>query len=136
MSRLRPAEYSSDNDVRLAAQAFDPSKVADSGGNPLEDSDFSTPFALNATNSVIETSTAVEQIADSSGTLQTDTTDPGGWQVGYGTLTSTGQGAQSRQSTDNLIQKREISSRDIIVILAFATGTNDVTFDVSTIQDW
>jgi len=137
-SVLEPLEFGAADDLVLVAQVFDKDNVLDGGGAALTDADFSTPPELSATNSVIETSDAVEQVPDSTGTTQTSMTNPGGYQVAYGSLTSSGaQGTGSaRVSSRARTQKRAIPNGDVAVIMARSDSTQTVNGDVQFEEDW
>lgn len=128
--------YSTSNDVRLVAQAFAPSKVLDADGNPLSDAQYTTPSTFSAVNNVIETSTAVAQFPDSTGTPVTTAAGPGGWQVGFDTLKNGGGNTISADAPASAISKRPVYPRDVVVFLGYAEGTGDVSFQYRTEQDW
>jgi len=137
LSVLEPLKFSATDDLIIIAQLFAPENVADSGGSQLVDGDFSTPNELSAQNSVIETSTAVDQVADSTGTLQTSMTDPGGYQLGYGSLTSEGAGGgNARTSSRARTQKRTVTAGDYVVVMIRSDSTGDLKFDIQFEQDW
>lgn len=132
-------EFSGSGDVQLTLQAHDPSKVADSNGNGLGDGDFSTPELHSSQNSVIQESTNVAQAANSSGTVSSTASDPGGFQIGYASLYSSGNGAKTVQSANPSDQKRPLYGRDIAVFWArikSGGGTGDITFEWGVQQDW
>jgi hypothetical protein len=134
---LEPLKFSASDDLVLIAQIFDKGNVLDGNGNVLTDANFSTPIELSDINSVIQTSSDVEQVPDATGTIQTSMPDPGGYQVGYGSLTSTGsQGSSSRVSSRARTQKRAIPNGDIAVIMARSNSTGTVNGDVQFEQDW
>lgn len=139
-SVLEPLEFSASDDLVLQAKVFSSDTVTDGTGTPLGDGDFSTPAELSSKNSVIEASDAVEQIPDSTGTLQTATQDPGGYQVAYGSLTTTGAGGagSARVSSRARIQKRAIPNSDVAVIMGRSAGqsTGTITGEVQFEEDW
>lgn len=129
-------KYSVSADVELLLNAFDPSKVLDSGGNELVDGDFSIPNDLSDENSAIETATAVEQVADSSGTTSTSVSDPGGWQLGRSELFDDSGNSSSSKTTTRSIVKRQLLPRDIMVVLGKSGSTGDVSYQIDFEQDW
>jgi len=137
---LEPLEFSASDDLVLIAQIFDKNNVLDTNGDPLTDGDFSTPEELSALNSVIQTAGAVEQVPDSTGTAQTSMTDPGGYQVAYGSLTAsggtTGPPGSGRVSSRARTQKRLIPNGDIAVIMARSDSTGTIDGDLQFEQDW
>lgn len=136
LSVLEANEFSANDDLILVAMLFNSDNVLNGSGDTLTDSDFSTPTELNSLNSVVETSTAVEQVPDSSGTAQTSMSDPGGYQVGYGSLTTNGQGGSARQSSNARTQKRVIPNGDVAVVMALSDSTGDVFGDIQFEQNW
>ena len=137
-SVLEPLEFSQTDDLVLIANIFDKDNVLDTNGDPLVDGDYSTPPELSTLNSVIETSDAVAQVVDSTGTPQTSMTDPGGYQVAYGSLTSSGAGGQgnARVSSRARTQKRAVPNGDVAVIMARSDSTGTINGDVQFEQDW
>ena len=135
---LEPLEFDGNDDLVLIAQLFDKTEVLDGNGDPLVDADFDTPAELSAANSVIETSLAVEQVPDSTGTPQTSMTNPGGYQVAYGSLTAAGSGGagSTRVSSRARTQKRAVPNGDIAVIMARSNSTGTVNGDIQFEQDW
>lgn len=135
---LEPLEFSGSDDIVLIAQVFDKDNVLDGGGAPLDDADYSTPVELSDTNSVIQTSDAVEQVPDSTGTQQTTMPNPGGYQVAYGSLTATGSGGagSTRVSSRARTQKRAVPNGDVAVIMGRSDSSGTITGDVQFEQDW
>jgi len=137
---LEPLEYEATDDLVLIAQIFDKQNVLDENGNPLTDANYSTPIELSKTNSVIETSEDVAQVPDQNGDPQTAMTNPGGYQVGYGTLTSTGTGGAgaSRVSSRARTQKRAVPNGDVAVVMARSgdATTGTINGDIQFEQDW
>jgi len=132
-------EFTETDDVVLIAQIFDKDNVLDTNGDPLVDGDYGTPEELSALNSVIQTSGAVEQVPDSTGAAQTSMTDPGGYQVAYGSLTATstsGPPGSGRVSSRARTQKRAIPNGDVAVIMARSDSTGTINGDVQFEQDW
>jgi hypothetical protein len=135
---LEALEHSASDDVTLIANVFDSGNVLDGVGDALTDADFSSPEELNPTNSVIETSTAVEQVPDQTGTAQTSMPDPGGYQVAFGVLTASGSGGagSTRSSSTSREQKRIIPNGDVAVVMARSPSTGTITADLQFEQDW
>lgn len=126
---LQPVDFSSDTDIELIGVAVDPSKTDASG--------FDTPAEHNETNSVIEQTTTITEFPDSTGSVVTSASDPGGYQIGYGSRYTSGQGSGSKERSSSRTQKRQLSDRDIIVILARADDTlTSLTVEYRTGQDW
>jgi len=141
-SQLRVLEavaFGGDSNLVMIANNFDSENVLDTNGDPLTDADFSAPVELNELNSVTETSTAVEQVPDGSGTAQTSMVNPGGYQVGYASLTTAdAQGnTVSQASTSNArTQKRIIPDGDIAVVMLRSGATGTVEGNIQFDQDW
>jgi hypothetical protein len=134
---LEPLEFGGNDDIVLIAQIFNKENVEDGGGNQLVDADYRAPTELSATNSVLEISTNVEQVPDSTGTQQTSMTNPGGYQVGYGSLTASGsQGTSGRVVSRARTQKRAVPNGDVAVLMARSPSTGTVKGDLRFEQDW
>jgi len=139
---LEPLEFSADDDVVVIVQVFDKDNVLDGSGSALDDGDYGTPSVLSETNSVIQTSSAVEEVVDQTGTSQTSMTDPGGYQVGYGSITTSGTdsggppGSGVRVSSRARTQKRLIPNGDVAVVMARSGTTGTINGDIQFEQDW
>lgn len=125
---LQPMEYSEAADVQLMALAVDPSNTDASG--------WTTPPEHSAENSVVEYTESVSTLPDSTGTVGPSATAPGGYQVGYGSLYTSGTGSKMAQSTANRTPKRELSGRDVVLLVGTSDTTGDVTLEYQTEQDW
>lgn len=136
LRELNVLEYSADDDVVILAQSFAQSKLADSGGNDIVDADFSAPTEHSTTGSVIQTTSAVDQFPDETGTVGTLASNPGGHQVGYGSLYTSGKGSKTSQTQGIQQVKRPVSERDIVVFLGKSGTMGDVTIEYSTTQQW
>lgn len=136
LSDVAIIEQNTQSDVRVSAQACDPSKVLDTNGNELTSADYSTPEILSDTNQALQISTAVEQIPDNTGATVTSTDTPGGWQVGYDSLFTAQGNNTADQAAGNIASKRPIYPQDVIVFIANAGGTGDVTINYRSEQDW
>lgn len=128
--------YSGSGNVQITAQLFDPSNVLDADGNELADADFSAPGSQSPTNSVLEVSDAVDQVPDDTGTVATSVTNPGGYQVGYGSWYESGSGSKTAVSSGSATRKREVDSNDIAVLLAKTTDGGTIAGESITEQDW
>jgi hypothetical protein len=134
---LEPLEFDGNDDIVLIAQIFDKQNVLDANGDPLVDADYTTPDELSATNSVIQTSNAVDQVPDGTGTPQTSMTNPGGYQVAYGSLTSAGSGGSAQRVTSRArTQKRALPNGDVAVLMARSPSTGTINGDLQFEQDW
>jgi hypothetical protein len=137
IDNLQIAEYGASADVELIGLAFDKSNVKDGGGNALEDSDFSTPVDFSPQNNVFETTSNVDQVVDSTGTLQTSMSNPGGWQLARGELFEAGTGNESQgATTTNPAVKRPFYPRDYMVIMGKSSTAGDVNYRLDVEQDW
>lgn len=136
LTNVAIGKFTGSGDVQVVVMAYDPSNVFDSDTAELTDSDYSTPVLHSPSNSVIEHSTAVSLIPDSSNTTVTSTTDPGGWQVGYASLYTTGQGNSTTQVPTNKSLKRNIYPLDIAVVLVKSSATGDIEGEYTTSQEW
>jgi hypothetical protein len=128
--------FSASADVRVMPVALDPSKVADGTGAALTDSDFSTPSEQLATDSVIEETGAVGEIADETGTLVTATDNPGGPQLGFASSHVSGSGSKTQVESGAKTRKRGLNRGDYCVFLGNAGAAGDVTVEYITEQDF
>lgn len=135
---LEPLEFNGSDDVVVLCQVFASENVLDTNGDPLTDSNFTTPPELNTTNSILQESFDVEQVPDSTGAFNTSMPDPGGYQIGYGSLTTTGAGGvgSTRVSSRARTQKRQLPAGDIAVVMARSPSTGDILADIQFEQDW
>ena len=129
-------KYSVTDTVELLLMSADPSKVLDANGDPLVDADYATPPEWSPANNVLETSTAVDQFPDSTGTPQTTLQNPGGWQMGRTEL-FVGGGNQVTGTTDVTNgAKRPLYGQDVGVVLGRSVNTGTVSYQVQNTQDW
>ena len=135
---LNIVEWGGSGDVEILVKNCDPSLVLDSGGNALEDSDYSTDELMTEVNTAVEVTTNVDQAPDSSGTSQASiATGPlGGYTVGYASFNQQG-GGQNTVRTQNALQvKRIIPDGDVAVFWGRAENSSEVKFQYVTEQDW
>lgn len=131
------AKYSASADIQVMAREFAPENLRDDSGNQLTDADWASPSEQSETNSVVQATTAVGQFPDSSGSLVTSTTDPGGFQLGFASLYASGSGSKTTvRGGSGQTRKRQVSDRDVCVFLANAGATGDVTCEYITEQDF
>jgi len=116
-------------DVKTMVMAFDQSKTDASG--------FATPPEHSATNSVIEEAGSVSTFPDSTGTVGTTADNPGGYQLAFSSVYSSGTGVNAVTRTGSRTRKRPIFNGDIGVVLAYSdTAAVDVSGEIVTEQDW
>lgn len=128
LQKIEVQEGSDIGDVTVVALGVDPSKT--------DASSFSTPAEHSGRNSVIEETTSVSTFPDSGGSVVSTATDPGGYQVGYGSLYSSGNAATAPQKSGGDTEKRQLSDLEIVVLAANASATGDVTVEVTIEQEW
>jgi hypothetical protein len=129
-------KYTANDDVELLFQSFAPSNVLDSGGNTLVDADFSIAEDFDEQNSVIETSSAVAQVADSSGATGTSVSNPGGWQLARAELFTGSGKAVAGASRVPAGVKRPVYPRDVVVVLGKSGTSGDVSYQLQFEQDF
>ena len=144
--RRRPADHNVSVELRnidltagaatAVAIACDSSKVLDSNGNQLTDSDFSTPESHSAANSVVEVATAVGQFPDASGSVTDLAGDPGGYQISYDQTRDSGVGASAGTRSGEIRAKHAILDGDICVIVAKPQELTDIYVHYVVGQDW
>lgn len=122
------AEFTGSGDVRLMAIAVDASETDASG--------FSTPPEHNSTNSVVEQTQSVTTFPDNSGTVGGSASNPGGYQLGYAALYTSGQGSKTENERLASAKKRSVADDDVIVLIANATAQGDITLNYTVEQDW
>jgi len=116
-------------DVKAMVMSFDQSKTDASG--------YGTPAEHSAKNSVIEEASSVSTFPDSTGTEVSTASNPGGYQLAYSSVYSSGAGANTVTRTGSRTRKRPLFNGDIGVVLAYSdTASVDVTAEVVTEQDW
>jgi len=128
----------SDNtaDVQLLATAVN-------AGN-TDATSFDTPPEHNPFNSVIEQTlnvTTHPDPANSDATNVTTTSDPvsnpGGWQVGYASSYSSGQGTNTERSSTSQVNPRNFYPDNVILLLARSNVDNlDFTVEYISEQQW
>lgn len=134
LTDIRVPKYTANGDIIVVAYAFDIAKLQDSGGNPLDDTDFSAPPLLSMQNSVIQTTSNIARFPNNSGTIVTSTTNPGGYQEGFGSNYDTQGSGKSNPSQQ---ARRLISERDVVVFLARSTtASGTVKVEYVTEQQW
>lgn len=117
LGRLEIHEYSENEDVEILYLAVAPEKT------DVTAADFSTPTDTTAANSVIEHTDNISQFPDSTGTVVSTTQDPGGVQIGYSSLHTSGQGSGQTQSTGQEEVNEVFSADDYIVTAVYAENT-------------
>jgi len=120
--------YSGSGDVIVMPVAVDPSKT--------DASTWSTPESHNSTNSVIEVAGSVSTFPDSTGTSGSSASDPGGYQIGYGSWYASGGGSKTTVSSGGKTRKRQVSDRDVCVFVAKSTDTGTIQCEAITEQTW
>jgi len=79
----------------------------------------------------------VAQIPDNGGAQVTSTTNPGGFQLGFGSQYTSGSGGSSKaQKTGSSVQKRNLPNGDVAVLLAKSPSTGNIKGQITTAQDW
>jgi len=136
LNDLSIGAFSGNDTVELLLQSFAKENVADANGDALVDSDFETPPEMNAQNNNIETTTAVEQVVNGSGTLQTAVDDVGGFQTGRDILTAGGGNSLASDTATPTEIKRPLYPDDYLVVLGKSAATGDVTYQIQFEQDW
>jgi len=107
-------------------------------------SGFETPAEHNQFNSVIEETTTVttqpdpsQSNADTVVTTSNALANPGGWQVGYASSYSSGQGTNTERSSTSVINPRNFYPDDVVLLLARSNVDNlNFTMEYTTEQQW
>lgn len=122
--------WTGNGDIRISAIFVSPEKTDASG--------FVVPVEHSDKNSAIEHTTTVSTFPDSTGSVVSSASNPGGYQGGYSTLYSSGQSTNSQQistTTDDEI-KQDLHKNTNVILLANADNTGDIQVDYLTLQDW
>lgn len=128
------AETSASTDFFVTAQSHDPDLVLSESGDPIstEGTGWQPPSPLSSGNSVLQFTSNVSQAANENGSVVGSTSNPGGFQVGWGSLYSSGNkgGAASSAQQD---LKRPLYGSDVIVFWVKADDEGNPSFpaDVS-----
>lgn len=132
---LEIMQTATSSDVQATLQACHPPNVRDSSGNQLTDADWSYPAVHNPQNTVVQVTSAVDQASDGTGTVVTDTDDVGGYQLGWASLYTSGQGSKTESRSVSRTRKRQLSDRDIGVVYFKVGSAGGVTFEHGFEQD-
>lgn len=124
-------DYSSDTTIELLAMAMPVEKVT------FGSDGWSVPDVWNATNNALETRTDITGIPDNGGNIVANATNLGGYQIGRSVLIPvSGQFQKGISSGGVQQQKRDIPTRDYLVIFGKASQTGNATYEFVTEQDW
>jgi hypothetical protein len=123
------AETSASTDFFVSAQSHDPDYVLSESGDPIDTpgTGWDTPEPMSDTNSVVEFTTNISEAANANGTTVGSTVDPGGFQVGWGSLYSSGNKGSASSSAQQ-DQKRPIFGSDVIVFWVKADDEGNPSF--------
>lgn len=127
LTTTEPTDFTGSASGRVAAFVVDASKTDASG--------FSAPPSHSSTGSVIEQTTSVSTFPDATGSVVSNTDDPGGYQIGYGSLQASGSSGKAVTSTGRE-KKQTLPGGDVIVIAAESSSTGTWTIEHVTEQDW
>jgi hypothetical protein len=129
-------ELGTGDDAFALLQSFAPENVADANGDPLQDANFDTPNEQTGANSVLEFNPNVDQVVDSTGTLQTTMADPGGIQLQASALYVNGGQNETGEVGPGAKVKRQLTDRDYGVVMVKSGSTGPISYDLQTEQDW
>lgn len=121
-------QFSGSGNILVMPISVDPGNTDASG--------FSAPEEMSASNSVIQSTSSVTTFPDSTGTAVSSASNPGGYQLGFGSWYSSGSGSRTTIASGSTTRKRALSDRDICVFLGNASTTGDYSVEVVTEQDW
>lgn len=129
-------KFTGSSDIYGLLLACPKEKVRDGSGNPLSDGDFSPPNELSGVNSVLETTTNVEQFPDSTGSVVTSAADPGGYQLGLATRYTSGAGGKITSSGTGINAKRVLADGDYAVLAVKTSSAGDFDYENTIEQDF
>lgn len=122
-------ETSASTDFFVTAQSHDPDLVLSDSGQSVSTvgTGWQPPSPLTSANSVLQFTSNVSQAANENGSVVSSTSDPGGFQVGWGSLYDSGNkgGAESSAQQD---LKRPLYGRDVIVFWAKGEDEGNPSF--------
>lgn len=127
-------EISTNTDFFVTAQSHDPDLVLSDSGDPIntEGTGWSPPAPLSSTNNAIQVTSNISQAPNGTGTPVTATDEIGGFQVGWGSLYSTGNKGDAGSSSSQAVQ-RPVFGSDVVVMWAKGQDEGNSSFpaDVS-----
>lgn len=127
--------FSASDDVKVMPIAASVTKVDDGAGGSIA-GDFATPTEHMRANSVVESTGTVGSFPDATGSVVTSAADPGGYQLGFASSYTSGQGSKTQTEGGSATEKRGLRRDDICVFLGYSETTGDVTVEYVTEQDW
>jgi len=132
VNSLQVLDYSETDNVVLICKCFDSSNVTFGGTDSWGPAEH-----ITGQNSAVETREDVDQFADDTGTLVSNTATPGGYKVARSVRTAAGGGNNTRTATSPDIDlKRSVFNGDVAVILGLSGTTGDVGYEFSVSEDW
>lgn len=119
LSSVDLAESSADTEFFVTAQSHDPRLVLSSTGQSVSTNGtgWRPPETLGGNTNLIQITRNVSQAPNENGTVVTSTSRPGGFQVGWGSLYSSGNKGSSSSSSQQ-DKKRPIYGSDVVVFWA------------------
>lgn len=137
LSELDITGWGGNSDVELLVKAHGQEKVLNGNGNPIPDSEYSTPELQSPINSALEVATTVnEGPRQSDGTTQTSITDsggPGGIQIGVEVSRESKAGVGE---PDVGIAKRGFRGDEVAVVWGRAGTADTINFQYTIDQNW
>jgi hypothetical protein len=128
LTGLNIMETSANTDVQLLVVSVDSSNT--------DASSFETPVEHNNANSALQVTTNISTFPDVDGNEVTNSSNMGGYQLGYASNYTEGNGLSERRASSGRVRKRNIYNGDIAVVLVKAGDPTDITFEYNTEQDW
>jgi hypothetical protein len=124
---LDPVDFTGGEAGRVAAFVVDPALT--------DATNFTTPESHAERNSAVETTNDVTTFPDSTGAEVTTASNPGGYQVGFGSLQTSGSAGKNVTSTGRT-KKRSVPAGEVAVVAGFSASTGTWTIQHQTEQDW
>jgi hypothetical protein len=128
LSGLNIMETSTNTDVQLLVISVNPSNT--------DASSFETPVEHSDQNSALQVTTNVSTFPDVDGNEVTNSTNMGGYQLGYASTYTQDTGTNERRASSGRVRKRNIYNGDVAVVLAKAGDPTEITFENNTEQEW
>lgn len=123
--------YSEDNRVEVIVKGFDEQEVTFTGTDS-----WSSPSPLIDNETVLQSRNDVDQINDNTGTLQSTTNSPGGYQLTRTVITPADQQFKEGIISASADINSSLFNQDIGVVLAKSLGSGDIEFELSFLEQW
>lgn len=132
LDSIQVLNYTGNDQINLIVKSFNSEEITFTGG-----SSWDSPDGIISNESVLEVRSDVDTFFDSTGTAQSTSDTPGGYQIGRGLLSPTNNKFEKgfvSNKTPNV--KRDLFDGDIAVVFAKSASTGDVNFEMVFLEEW